>query len=167
MVIYTDVLHRSLNYVWECTHVYVFTCVSLSPVHSLSLCLSLSLPVIAVSFRCSLWPFNPQLRVKPWQMRWSSSGQNCKHSTTIFSRPPPHIHHSSPPPPNPPQPSFSSSRRLSSTSRSWRKSSFQTNVFYCVCHGNVDAHTHQIRNYNIGWTRYPFVSCLQRRVKQW
>lgn len=147
MLIYTDVLHRSLNYVWECTQVYVFTCVSPS------------LSVIAVSLRCSLWPFDPQFRVKPWQMRWSSPSQNCKHSTTIFSRPPPHIHHSSPP--------FSSSQCLSSTTRSWRKSLFQTNVFYCVCHGNADAHTRQIRNYNISWTWYPFVLCSQRGKKSW
>lgn len=33
--------------------------------------------------------FDPRVGVKPWQMRWQSSGQNCKHSTTIFCPPPP------------------------------------------------------------------------------
>lgn len=134
-------------------------CVRMHTCLCVYMCISLSLSVseIAVSLRCSLWPFDPQLRVKPWQMRWSSPGQICKHSTTIFSRPPPHIHHSSPP--------FSSSVSLI-YHPNWRKSLFQTTVFYCVCNGNADAHTHQIRNYSISWTWYSFVLCSQRGKKQ-
>lgn len=131
-----------------CENAHMFMC--------LHVYLSLSVFEITVSLRCSLWPFNLQLRVKLWQMRWSSPGQICKHSTTIFRRPPPHIHHSSPP--------FSSSVSLI-YHPNWRKSLFQTTVFYCVCNGNADVHTHQIRNYNISWTWYSFVLCSQREKK--
>lgn len=82
--------------------------------------------------------FNPRAEVKPWQMRWSSSGQICKHSTTIFCPPPllssPHIRHSSP---------LHSSQCVSSTASraSQRMFSLHTNMFYCICCGNLKAHT--------------------------
>lgn len=100
--------------------------------------------------------FDPRVGVKPWQMRWSSSGQNSKHSTTIFC-----------PPPLCSYPSFLTLSLLSL----WlfhhlervRESSPRTQTcFYCICCGNLNAHTLQIKNYGTGLNSIPPTSALFR-----
>lgn len=147
MMIYTDVLHMSLKYVWESaereqrgdtltyphTHVCVFTCLC---VCDSQICLPQIFPLT----------FDPRVGVKPWQMRWPISGQNCKHSTTIFC----------PPPPLSSYPSFLTPSLLSvqSMTESQRKFSLHTNMFYCTCFGNFKVHISQIKNSNTGWIYY-------------
>lgn len=103
--------------------------------------------------------FDPRVGVKPWQMRWPVSGQNCKHSTTIFC----------PPPPLSSYPSFLTPSLLSvqSMTESQRKFSLNTNMFYCTCFGNFKVHISQIKNSNTGWIYYTrHLPCLQKKRKQ-
>lgn len=101
--------------IYSCPAHELEICVSLLKERHSHTCLCLLVCVCVCDSRVcfpQMFPltFDPTAGVKPWQMRWSSSGQNCKHSTTILCPPPPplspHIRHSSP---------LCSSQRVSST----------------------------------------------------
>lgn len=92
-------------------------------------------------------------------MRWSSSGESCKHSTIIFS----------PTPPFPLLLSFCSLHLCLLFKREWcrLRSHFAQASFYCVCCKNPEARALQIKSYNIDSVKCPqHLPCSQKEGKQ-